>query len=57
MIRFMMKEADKMIKGPVHEENFCIVHDVLVLMKSKETITWMKGNNQFRRWLIPINGF
>ena len=45
MIRFMMKEADKMIKGPVHEENFCIVHDVLVLMKSKETITWMKGNN------------
>ena len=27
-----MKEADKLMKGSVHENNFCIVHDDLVLM-------------------------
>ena len=32
MIRFVMKEADKLMKGSVHEGNFFIVHDDLVLM-------------------------
>ena len=40
----------------LHEENFFIVHDDLVLMIAKETITWMKDNNYFRHWLLPMNG-
>ena len=52
-----MKEAEKLTKGSVHEENFFIVHDALVLMTSKGTTTWMKENNYFHRWLLPINGF
>ena len=42
MFRFMMKEAEKLMKGSVHEDDFFIVHDTLVLMTAKETIKWMK---------------
>ena len=38
LIRFMMKEADKLMKGSVHEEDFFIVHDALVLMTANVTI-------------------
>ena len=38
LIRFMMKEAENLIKGSVHEEDFFIFHDALVLMTAKETI-------------------
>ena len=51
----MMKEADKLMKGYVHEGDFSIVHDALVLMTAKEKIKWMKYNNYFHRWLLPIN--
>ena len=52
----MMKEAENLMKGSVHEDDLFIVHDDLVLMKSKETITWMKENNYFHCWLMPTNG-
>ena len=42
MIRFMMKEAKNLMKGCVHEDDFSIVHDALVLVTAKETIEWMK---------------
>ena len=45
------------MKGFVHEDNFFIVHDALLLMIYKETITWMRENNNFHRWLLPMNGF
>ena len=32
LIRFMMKEAENLIKGSVHKDDFFIVHDALVLM-------------------------
>ena len=56
MNRFMMKEAEKLTKGSVHEDDLFIVHDALVLMTSKETIKWIKENNYFHRWLMPMNG-
>ena len=56
LILFMMKEAEKLIKGSVHEDDFFIVHDALVLMRVKETIKWMRENNYFHSWLLPING-
>ena len=56
LIQFMMKEAEKLMKGSVHEDDFCIAHDDLVLMTAKETIKWMKDNNRFHRWLLPTNG-
>ena len=42
LIRFMKNEAEKLMKGSVHEGDFYIVHDALVLMIAKETINWMK---------------
>ena len=42
LICFMMNEAEKLMKASVHEDDFCIVHDALVLMTAKETINWMK---------------
>ena len=55
LIRFMMKEAGNLTKGSVHDDDFFIVHDALVLMTAKETIEWMKEKNGFHCWLLPIN--
>ena len=52
----MTKEADKMIKGSVNEDDLFILLDDLVLMSAKETIKWMKENNYFHHWLLPMNG-
>ena len=57
LIRFMMKEAENLMKGSVHEDNLFIVHGALVLMTAKEMIKWMKEKNYFHRWLLPVNGF
>ena len=35
LIRFMMNEAEKLMKGSVHEDDLFIVHDALVLMTAK----------------------
>ena len=45
LIRFMIKEAEKRMKGYVHEDDFFIVHDFLVSTTAKETIKWTKENN------------
>ena len=55
MIRFIMKKAENLMKGSVHEDNFFIFHDALVLMKAKEAIQWMKENNYYHRWLLPMH--
>ena len=52
----MTNEAEKLMKGSVHEDNFYIVHDALVLMTAKETINRMKQKGYLHRWLLPLNG-
>ena len=52
----MMNEADNLTKGSVHEVNFFMVHNALVLMTAKETINWMRQNGYLHRWLLPLNG-
>ena len=42
LIFFMMKEAERLMKGFVHEEYLFIVNDDLVLITVNEMITWMK---------------
>ena len=56
LIRFMMNEAEKLMKGSVHEDDFYIFHDTLVLMPAMETINWMKQKGYLHRWLLPLNG-
>ena len=43
------------MKWYVHEDDFFIVHDALVLMTAKETIKWTKEKNCFHRWLLTMN--
>ena len=50
-----MNESEKLMKGSVQEEDFFIIHDALLLTKSKETINWMKQNEYLHRWLLPLN--
>ena len=42
LIQFIMKEAEKLMKGSVHEDDLFIIHDALVLMIEKEKIKWIK---------------
>ena len=56
LIWFMIKEAGNLIKGSVHEHDFLIFHDSLVLMTAKEMIKWMKENNYFHRCFLPMTG-
>ena len=55
-IRFMMNEAEKLMKGSVQKDDLFIVHNTLVLMEAKETINWMRQNSYLCRWLLPLNG-
>ena len=45
LIRFIMKEAENLMKGYVHEDYFFIFHDAIVLMTAEETIKWMNEKN------------
>ena len=56
LIRFMMNEAENLMKGSVHEDDFYIVHGALVLMTAKEMINWMKEKGYLHIWLLPLNG-
>ena len=51
-----MNKAEKLMKGSVHEDDFFIVHDALVLMTAKETIKWMIQKGYLHRWFLPLNG-
>ena len=56
LIRFMMNEAETLMKGSVHEDDLYIVHNDLVLMTTKEKINWMKEKGYLHCWLLPLNG-
>ena len=52
----MMNETEKLMKGSVHEEDYFIINNYLVLLKSKETINLMRQRGCLHRWLLPLNG-
>ena len=51
----MVNEAEKPMKGSVHEDDSIIVHDALVLMTTKEIINCVKKIRYLHRWLLPLN--
>ena len=56
LIRFMMNKAERLMKESVHEDDYYIIHDALVLITAKEKINWMKQKGYLHRWLLPLNG-
>ena len=57
LIWFIKEEPEKLMKGSVYEDDLFIAYDALVLMTSKETITWMKENKYFHCWFLTMNVF
>ena len=55
LISFMMNEEEKPMKGLVHEDDFYILHNTLVLMIAKEKINQIKQNGYLPIWLLPFN--
>ena len=53
---FMMNEAEKMMKGSLHEDDLFIARDAFVLVTAKETINWMRQKGYLHQWLLPLNG-
>ena len=51
----MMNEAEKLNKGLVHEDDFFIVHNALMLITANETINWTRNNVHLHRWFLPLN--
>ena len=49
----MMDEAEKLIKGSVHEEDLFIVHNYLVVIIAKETINWMRQTVTYIDGCLP----
>ena len=49
LIRLMINEAQKLMKGSVNKDYLFIVHNDLVLMKAKEIIKWMRKNGYLNR--------
>ena len=56
LIRFMMNESEKLMKGSVHKDDIFIVYNYLMLMTEKETINCMRKNGYLHRWLLPLDG-
>ena len=54
LICLMMNEAEKQKKGLVHEDDFFIVHDALMLITANETINWTINNVHLHRWFLPL---
>ena len=49
LIHIMTNEAEKLMKGSVHEYAFYVIHGVLVLMTAKEKINWMRHKGYLHR--------
>ena len=56
LIRFMMNQTEKLMKGSMHEDDFFIVHNAFVLMTAKEKINWMRQKDYLHQCLLPLNG-
>ncbi len=41
LIKFLVTESARVMKGTIHEEDFYFYHDALSLMTAKETRKWM----------------
>ena len=44
LIRFVVNEVEKLMKGLVYGNDFFVVHNDLMLMTAKKTIKWIRNN-------------
>ena len=57
LVRFMVREGQKIMKGSVHEDDFLIVHRVLQLVTAKSMITWTQKISIYINGCQPLMDF
>lgn len=53
LIEHIYQESERLMQGTKYQDNWYFYHDALTLMTSNSSITWMKENNYYDRWLLP----
>lgn len=55
MIKHIHDESEKLFKNTKYEDSWYYYHDALTLKTAKATVTWMKNNGIYKRWLLPLD--
>ena len=56
VLKYIIANSSKIMKGTKHEDDWYFYHDALSLMASKETKEWMRKEGILHRWLLPKHG-
>jgi hypothetical protein len=56
MIKHMVEETQRVMKGTKHEGHGKFYHDALALVTCKKSIKYMKNKEYFKHWLLPLEG-
>ena len=54
LMQHVYNESKRIMEGKEYKENWVFYHDALLLMTTKDTITWMKEIGIYKRWLLPL---
>jgi hypothetical protein len=49
-------ETEKLFKGSMHEDDRLFYHDALSLMTARVSVEYMKEEDYFKRWILPVLG-
>jgi hypothetical protein len=55
LVHHIVTESAKLFVGTEFEESWVFYHDALSLMTGNDTLEWMKDNDYFKRWVLPVN--
>ena len=54
LIQHIHNKSANLFKGTKYENSWYYYHDALSLKTAKATVTWMKNNGVYSRWLLPL---
>ena len=54
LIKHIHDKSAAVMKGTEYENDWYFYHDALSLMTANRTITWMKEQGYYKRWVLPL---
>ena len=54
LIKHIHDKSESVMKRTKYENDWFFYHDALSLMTAKTTITWMKEQGYYKRWVLPL---
>ena len=54
MITHIHDSSTALFKGMDHKDDWYYYHDALTLKTSKSSVTWMKEQGYYKRWILPL---